>query len=378
MHVCSRNGKHNCHWLWKILRDHYGTDDPGNLEAKTLRENCVAAFCQILLWLPPSSMLSNYSAYLPGTTVLQSSVNEVVWFVNKVGRNYLNDGMSLPPSLICHILEAFSCLQSMHNEDIASFLLECPLATSSAILNWDTVSHIKFKLNCDSRLVQFFEEVDAMISETEAAIDGNLSKIKSSRWTALSLLLLIKKGKPISAILSRVDGKTKSALYNCLMIQFTSNTFHCSAEAGSLREIILILYESSMEHIRVNSIEFNQQIELCFSNAVKTLLPFVHVYMFNLVMERQPMLTARNNCCQHLNSVIANYNKVCGEYKSHSGEQWMLFDQPVVCILFEALKGMTDFIKNMSVEQLRLLDPVVISSSDLQIQELYHKRILGY
>lgn len=90
------------------------------------------------------------------------------------------------------------------------------------------------------------------------------------------------------------------------------------------------------------------------------------------------MLTARNNCCQHLNSVIANYNKVCGEYKSHSGEQWILFDQPVVCILFEALKGMTDFIKNMSVEQLRLLDPVVISSSDLQIQELYHKRILGY
>lgn len=378
MHICSRNGKHNCHWLWKILRDHYGTDDPVNLEAKMLRENCVATFCQILLWLPPSSMLSNYSAYLPGTTVLQSSVNEVIWFVSEVGRNYLNDGMSLPPSLICHILEAFSCLQSMHNEEISSFLTECPLASSSTILNWDTVSHIKFKLNSDSMLVPFFKEVDATISETEAAIDGNLSKIKGSRWAALALLLLIKKGKSISAILSRVDSQTKSALYNCLMIQFTSEIFHCSAEASSLQEIILILYESSIEHVRVNSVEFNPKIELCFSDDVKTLLPFVHVYMFNLVMQRQPMLVAHKNCCQNLNSVIANYNKVCEEYKSHSGEQWMLFDQPVVCILFEALKGMTDFIKSMSVEQLKLLDPVVISSSDLQIQELYHKRIFGY
>lgn len=351
---------------WKGLEK---SDDPG---AKTRQESEACTFCEMLLLLSPSVLLSDTSTHLLNDETIQSPINYLLWFVNDAARNYTNGGLSLHPSLTCHLLEATVSLPPSCNNEIARFLSECPLFVSSVILNWSAVGHLRQMTISGTTLSSALEEIERLMQNAGGKkTEYETADIES--WTeGLTAFAQIRAGRDPTVLTLVLSEEAQAVVHECFIIEAAVEILHGSK---SQPEDLLRLYKTNPDLQCFISKLVKTKFDLCTSSAVQQILPFVRVYLFVVAKERN-LLSGFSNSPLNLEFIVTNYNETVKLYDSFSGEQWSLFDRSIVEILGATSARILSIINATSAEQLRAVDCELFTNLDLQLKLAYNKRLL--
>lgn len=354
-------------WLWKVLGARFkGLEKSDNPGTRTRLESEVSAFCEILLLLPPGVLLSDTSTPL---------LNDLVWFINEIARNYTNDGLSLPPSLACHLIEVITTLQPSCNKEIARFLSKCPLLLSSTILNWRAVGHLRQMTASGTIISSVFEETEKLMQSAECITEYELSSVDTHSWTeGLAAFVQIREGCDTTALILRLRQEAQAVLHECMVVQVAVEVLHGKLSSSPPQDL-LRLYETNPALQWFIPKPIKARFDLCISSTVQQILPFVRVYLFVVAKERN-LLPGFSNSPLNFEFIISNYNEALKLYDSFSGEHWTLVDQSVVEILGSATARILGMINASSVEQLKAVDRALFTNSDLQLKVAYNKRVL--
>jgi len=207
-------------WLWSVLEQYTATQCHPDQSAVSV-EARVSAFFHLMTCLPPTAIVrcqQSPTVKVRGLVQLHNAVNDLA-------RNMI-DMCTLPADLTLHLVQTLASLPVDVNDELRSFLSDCPLITLSAMRHFTITGSVTELACCANAMSDLLGTISSALDEAGMLLDGAGQSCRSSLpvWLRAAALWsrLYNSRYTVDASRLRTDIETAESLLLCLTLDMTA------------------------------------------------------------------------------------------------------------------------------------------------------------